>query len=41
LLTIGDYPTFLSTSQVQRVADLMYESGMINSPLSVQALVSR
>lgn len=41
LLTLGDYPTFLSTNQVQRVADLMYDAGMISSPLAVQTLVSK
>lgn len=41
LLTLGDYPTFLSTNQVQRVADLMYDAGMISSPLAVQTLVAR
>src|SRR6266571_1992116 len=29
LLTLGQYPTFLSLGQVQRVADLMYVSGLI------------
>ena len=29
LVTIGQYPTFLSVGQVQRVADLMYGTGMI------------
>jgi NitT/TauT family transport system substrate-binding protein len=41
LLTLGDYPTFLSINQVQRVADLMYDAGMISSPLAVQTLVSK
>lgn len=41
LLTLGDYPTFLNTSQVQRVADLMYDAGMINSPLAVRALLTK
>jgi NitT/TauT family transport system substrate-binding protein len=40
LLTIGQYPTFLSVGQVQRVADLMYDSGMIATSLNVQGLVS-
>ncbi len=30
LVTIGQYPTFLSVGQVQRVADLMYGTGMIH-----------
>ncbi len=40
LLTLGQYPTFLSIGQVQRVADLMYDAGMIGSPLAVRTLVS-
>jgi NitT/TauT family transport system substrate-binding protein len=40
LLTFGEYPTFLSVGQVQRVADLMYDSGMIANPLAVRTLVS-
>jgi NitT/TauT family transport system substrate-binding protein len=40
LLTLGQYPTFLSIGQVQRVADLMYESGMIATPLAVRRLIS-
>jgi len=40
LLTLGQYPTFLSVGQVQRVADLMYESGMIAAPLAVRGLIS-
>ena len=41
LVTIGQYPTFLSVGQVQRVADLMYGTGMINTTLSVKSLVLR
>ena len=41
LVTLGDYPTFLSTSQVQRVADLMYDAGMIDSPLAVRTLLTK
>jgi NitT/TauT family transport system substrate-binding protein len=40
LITLGNYPKFLSVGQVQRVADLMYNSGMISTPLSVSSLVS-
>jgi NitT/TauT family transport system substrate-binding protein len=40
LITVGTYPTFLSVGQVQRVADLMYNSGMISAPLNVSSLVS-
>jgi NitT/TauT family transport system substrate-binding protein len=39
LVNIGQYPTFVNVGQVQRVADLMYTSGMITSPISVQSLL--
>jgi NitT/TauT family transport system substrate-binding protein len=39
LVNIGQYPTFVNVGQVQRVADLMYDSGMITSPISVQSLL--
>jgi NitT/TauT family transport system substrate-binding protein len=39
LANIGQYPTFLNVGQVQRVADLMYDSGMIVAPVQVQSLV--
>jgi ABC-type nitrate/sulfonate/bicarbonate transport system substrate-binding protein len=39
LVTIGQYPTFLSVGQVQRVADLMAGTGMITAPVSVRSLV--
>jgi NitT/TauT family transport system substrate-binding protein len=35
LETLGLFPTSLSVGQVQRVADLMYDSGVISSPLIV------
>ena len=35
LETLGSFPTSLSVGQVQRVADLMYDSGVISRPLSV------
>ena len=41
LVTIGQYPTFLSVGQVQRVADLMYGTGMINATISVKNLLLR
>jgi NitT/TauT family transport system substrate-binding protein len=41
LVTIGQYPTFLSVGQVQRVADLMYSTGMITTTISVRNLVLR
>jgi NitT/TauT family transport system substrate-binding protein len=41
LVTIGQYPTFLSVGQVQRVADLMYGTGMITTTISVGKLVAR
>ena len=40
LATIGSFPTSLSIGQVQRVADLMYDSGVISRPLSVSKLAS-
>jgi NitT/TauT family transport system substrate-binding protein len=40
LVTLGTYPTSLNVGQVQRVATLMYDSGMINTPISVSALTS-
>ena len=40
LVTLGTYPTSLNTGQVQRVADLMYDSGMITNPVTVSALAS-
>jgi NitT/TauT family transport system substrate-binding protein len=39
LVNIGQYPTFPNVGQVQRVADLMYTSGMITSPILVQSLL--
>jgi NitT/TauT family transport system substrate-binding protein len=41
LVTIGQYPTFLSVGQVQRVADLMYGTGMISTTMSVKNLLLR
>jgi NitT/TauT family transport system substrate-binding protein len=41
LVTIGQYPTFLSVGQVQRVADLMYGTGMVTTTISVKNLVLR
>jgi NitT/TauT family transport system substrate-binding protein len=38
LVTLGSFPTSLSVGQVQRVADLMYDSGVISTPLSVRKL---
>jgi NitT/TauT family transport system substrate-binding protein len=39
LVNIGQYPTFVNVGQVQRVADLMADSGMITNPISVQSLL--
>jgi NitT/TauT family transport system substrate-binding protein len=39
-VTLGTYPTSLNIGQVQRVAALMYDSGLITSPLSMSALTS-
>jgi NitT/TauT family transport system substrate-binding protein len=40
LATVGTFPTSLSVDQVQRVADLMYQSGVVSSPINVSALAS-
>lgn len=40
LLTLGTYPTSVNVGQVQRVASLMYDSGMVTSPVTVTALTS-
>lgn len=40
LVALGTYPTSLNVGQVQRVATLMYDSGMISNPISVSALTS-
>ena len=40
LVTLGTYPASLDVGQVQRVATLMYDSGMIRDPLTVSALSS-
>jgi NitT/TauT family transport system substrate-binding protein len=40
LITMGTYPTSVNVGQVQRVAGLMYDSGMINNPVNVSALTS-
>jgi NitT/TauT family transport system substrate-binding protein len=39
-VTLGTYPTSLNVGQVQRVATLMYDSGMIRNPVAVSALAS-
>src|SRR5215469_5230741 len=40
LVTLGSYPTTLNVGQVQRVATLMYDSGMTTSLLDVSAMTS-
>jgi NitT/TauT family transport system substrate-binding protein len=40
LVTLGTYPASLNSGQVQRVATLMYDSGMIRNPVTVSALAS-
>jgi NitT/TauT family transport system substrate-binding protein len=40
LITLGTYPTSLNVSEVQRVATLMYDSGMINNPINVSSLIT-
>jgi NitT/TauT family transport system substrate-binding protein len=39
-VTLGTYPASLNAGQVQRVATLMYDSGMIRNPVNVSALAS-
>lgn len=41
LVTVGQYPTFLSVGQVQRVADLMYGTGMITNTIAVRLMLFR
>jgi NitT/TauT family transport system substrate-binding protein len=38
LITLGTYPASLNVGQVQRVASLMYDSGMISSQVSVNTV---
>ena len=40
LVTIGSYPTSLSVGQVQRVADIMLDAGVISTSLNVVKLAS-
>lgn len=40
-VTLGTYPASLNAGQVQRVATLMYDSGMIRNPVTVSALIRR
>lgn len=40
LVTLGTYPTSLSVGQVQRVAQLMFDAGMIGKTLNVRRMVS-
>lgn len=40
LVTLGTYPVSLNAGQVQRVATLMYDAGMIRTPISVTSLTS-
>jgi NitT/TauT family transport system substrate-binding protein len=40
LVTLGTYPTSLNVGQVQRLATLMYDSGMISSQVSVNSMIS-
>jgi NitT/TauT family transport system substrate-binding protein len=38
LISLGSYPTFFSIGQIQRVADLMYDAGMLPTQLDVRSL---
>jgi NitT/TauT family transport system substrate-binding protein len=39
LITLGSYPASVNTGQVQRVATLMYDSGMISNPVAINSLM--
>jgi hypothetical protein len=39
LVNIGQYPSFLNIGQIERIAELMYDSGMILSAVEVQRLL--
>jgi NitT/TauT family transport system substrate-binding protein len=39
LVTLGQYPTFLSSGQVQRVADLLFSSGVVRNAIAVKPLI--
>jgi NitT/TauT family transport system substrate-binding protein len=39
LVTLGQYPTFLSSGQIQRVADLMFSSGVVRNAIAVKPLI--
>jgi NitT/TauT family transport system substrate-binding protein len=41
LISLGSYPTFFSVGQIQRVADLMYDAGMLPTQLDVRTLAMR
>lgn len=40
LVTLGTYPTSMNVGQVQRLASLMYDSGMISNPVSVSSMTA-
>jgi NitT/TauT family transport system substrate-binding protein len=40
LVTLGTYPTSLSVGQVQRVAQLMFDAGMITNTVNVKRMVT-
>jgi ABC-type nitrate/sulfonate/bicarbonate transport system substrate-binding protein len=40
LVTLGNYPTSLSVGQVQRVAQLMFDAGMIGNTLDIKSMVA-
>lgn len=41
LVTLGTYPTSVNVGQVQRVASLMYDSGMIRTQVNVTGLTTK
>jgi NitT/TauT family transport system substrate-binding protein len=38
LIALGTYPTFFSVGQIQRVADLMFDAGMLTTTLDVRKM---
>jgi hypothetical protein len=39
MVTVGQYPASVNANSVQRVADLMYDFGMVSGPVSVSTMV--
>jgi NitT/TauT family transport system substrate-binding protein len=41
VIALPEYPTTLDTSQIQRVATLMFSGGMLKKPVNVASMVLR